>query len=398
MTNPMTRKRGSVKPMSVRRLLGFFGVALIAGATLAAILTLSTTGSIPAYAGFRETPHSAPPPGLEPQYGGGGPAMAPGNAAPGKVTRAEMWRAVRHGISGRVSIADKKAGTLVQSEGENFRIVQNGPLPDWGGWLLLAVIVAIALFYAIRGRIRTNEPATGRMVERFNLFERFTHWLTAIAFILLALTGLNILYGRYVLRPIMGAHAFATMSAWGKYTHDWVSFLFMAGLVLMFVLWVAKNLPTKADAIWLLKGGGLFMKGVHPPAYRFNAGQKIMFWIVIIGGFSVAFSGLCLLMPFELHPFAPTFKFLNLFGLNLPTDLTSLQETQLALVWHAVVALILIALIIAHIYIGSFGMEGAFDAMVSGEVDEAWAREHHPLWLEKIKNQTPAGAAGQPAE
>jgi formate dehydrogenase subunit gamma len=383
----------------LRKLLGYFGIAVIAGATLAAIVTLSTTGSDPAHAQFRETPHSAPPPDVAArQSSGTGPEAVPGNAGP-SVPRADMWRSVRQGIAGRVSIADKKAGVLVQSEGENFRIVQNGPLPTWGGWLMLGMIVLLALFFAVRGRIRIEGGESGHTVQRFNLLERFMHWLTAISFVLLALTGLNILYGRYALKPLMGASAFATMTAWGKYTHDYVAFAFMAGLVLMFVLWVAYNLPTVADVKWLLQGGGLFTKkGSHAPAYKFNAGQKMLFWFLVLGGFSVSFSGFCLLMPFTLHPFAPTFGFLNLFGLHLPTTLTALQETQLALVWHAAVALLMIALILAHIYIGTLGMEGAFRSMTDGKVDENWAAEHHPLWLARLKNETPPGTAGQPAE
>jgi formate dehydrogenase subunit gamma len=393
-------KKNPIKRMSARRLLGYFGIAVIAGATLAAIVTLSATGSQPAMAQFRETPHSAPPPDVAARQGyttSTTKDAVPGNAQP-SLPRADLWRSVRHGIEGRVSIPDKKAGVLVQSEGENFRIVQNGPLPEWGGYLMLAVIVLLALFFTLRGRIRIEGGVSGRTIERFNLLDRFTHWLTAISFILLAFTGLNILYGRYVLKPIMGASAFATMTQWGKYTHDWISFAFMLGLVMMFVLWVAYNLPTKVDLQWLAKGGGMFSKGTHPPAYRFNAGQKILFWLVILGGFSVSFSGVCLLLPFEIHPFAPTFKVINLFGANLPTTLTSLQETQLALVWHAMVALLLIALILAHTYLGTLGMEGAFESMTSGQVDENWAREHHPLWLQRLKGNMPQGTAHQPAE
>jgi formate dehydrogenase subunit gamma len=393
----MTKKSRGQRRMSARRLLGYFGIAVIAGAAFAAIVTLSATTSVPAQAQFRSTSHSVPPPPDVAKREGYVPDAVPGNAQP-SLPRADLWRSIRHGVAGRVSIADKKAGVLVQSEGENFRIVQNGPLPEWGGYLMLAVIVVLALFFALRGRIRVDEGFSGHTVQRFNLLERFTHWLTAIAFILLALTGLNILYGRYVIKPIMGASAFATMTAWGKYTHDWIAFAFMFGLVLMFVLWVANNLPTKADLIWLAKGGGMFSKHTHPPAYKFNAGQKILFWIVMLGGFSVSFSGVCLLMPFTLHPFAPTFGFLNLFGAGLPTNLTSLEETQLALVWHAAVALVLIALILAHIYIGTLGMEGAFEAMNSGQVDENWAAEHHALWLEQLKNESPKGASAQPAE
>jgi formate dehydrogenase subunit gamma len=392
-----SKKKTAIKgPLSARRLLGCFGIAVIAGAALAALVTLSATMSGPAQAQmFRSTPSTPPPASVlkeEKEQGLIGNAAVPGNAQP-SLPRADLWRDVRQGVIGRSTSHGPEAGLLVQSNGENFRLVQNGPLPDWGGWLMLAMIVVLALFFAIRGRIRVEEGESGRTVERFNLLERFTHWLTAISFILLALTGLNILYGRYVLKPLMGASAFSTMTVWGKYTHDWVSFAFMAGIVLMFVLWVANNLPTKADLQWLAQGGGMFSKGTHPPAYKFNAGQKILFWLIVLGGFSVSFSGVCLLMPFTLHPFASTFGFINLFGAHLPTHLTALEETQLALVWHAIMALLLITLILGHIYIGTLGMEGAFRAMTDGQVDENWAREHHPLWLKRIK-----GRHAQPAE
>jgi formate dehydrogenase subunit gamma len=395
-------KNNSVALMSVRKLLACFGLAIIAGAALAMLVTLSTTVTETAHAQmFRSTPSTPPPASIlkeEKSEGLIGNAAVPGNAKP-SLPRADLWREVRHGVVGRTDARGPEAGMLVQSNGENFRIVQNGPLPDWGGWLMLAMIVILALFFAIRGRIRVEGGFSGRTVLRFNLLERFAHWLTAICFVLLALTGLNILYGRYVLKPIMGAMPFATMTAWGKYTHDWISFAFMAGLVLMFVLWVANNLPTKADLQWLMQGGGMFTrKGGHAPAYKFNAGQKILFWLIVLGGFSVSFSGLCLLMPFTLHPFAPTFTFFNLFGAHLPTHLSALAETQLALIWHAAVALLLITLIIAHIYLGTLGMEGAFRAMTDGQVDENWASEHHPLWLQRLRNKVTEKAAQQPAE
>tara|TARA_Y100000813_G_scaffold197531_1_gene183075 strand:+ start:650 stop:1756 length:1107 start_codon:yes stop_codon:yes gene_type:complete len=304
---------------------------------------------------------------------------------------AEMWRSVRHGIQGTTGLPDPKAGTLVQSEGENLRLFRNGPLSRWGGWLLLAAVVGIALFFAIRGRIRIDAGPSGRTIERFNALERFTHWLTAVSFIVLGLTGLNILYGKIVLLPILGPSAFATLTAWGKYAHNYIAFAFMLGVVLMFVLWVRHNIPNLGDLRWLAKGGGLFSKGTHPPAAKFNAGQKIIFWSVILGGGSIAFSGLCLLFPFEIYPFAGTFKILNGLGFSLPTALTPLQETQLALLWHAIVALVLIAIVIAHIYIGSLGMEGALDAMTSGQVDVNWAHEHHSIWLDEAQGHAPAG-------
>jgi formate dehydrogenase subunit gamma len=300
------------------------------------------------------------------------PALAGPPAGRTSATEAEMWRGVRQGLQGRVSIPDAKAGVLIQSEGENWRNIRNGPLSTYGVWMLLGMVVVIAVFFVVRGRIRIDSGPSNRTVERFNGIERFGHWLAATTFIVLALTGLNMLYGRYVLAPVIGPRAFATLTLWGKYAHNYIAFAFMVGVVLLFVLWVRHNLPSKEDLAWLAKGGGLFKKGSHPPARKFNAGQKLIFWAVVLGGAALSVTGFYLLMPFA-------------FGM-------SIHDMQYFVVIHAVVALVLIAVIIAHIYIGSIGMEGAFDAMGTGQVDENWAREHHSLWLADLKG----GARPQP--
>jgi len=179
-----------------------------------------------------------------------------------------------------------------------------------------------------------------------------------------------------------------------------------------FVMWVAHNIPNKTDLKWLAVGGGIFKKGVHPPAKKFNAGQKLIFWSVIVLGASISVSGLALLFPFELPMFAKTFAILNDTGLPqalgfgaLPTELAPHEEMQFSQAWHAIVSFVLMAIILAHIYIGSVGMEGAFDAMGSGEVEEQWAREHHSLWLEELQEKGEAsekdpqkGKAATPAE
>jgi formate dehydrogenase subunit gamma len=320
----------------------------------------------------------------------GHPAMAqqeghvPGGTL-GNTSDAEFWRAIRQGEQGYVSIPDKRAAVLIQSEGENWRAIRNGPLSTYGIWALLGIIALLALFFALRGRIRIEHGRSGRTVERFNGLERFGHWLTATSFIVLALTGLNMLYGRYVLRPILGPEIFSAVTLGGKYAHNFLAFAFMVGLVLIFALWIRDNIPDRNDVKWIAKGGGLFTKGTHPPARRFNAGQKIMFWLVILGGASVSLSGIALLFPFEFSLFSKTFAFLNLFGFDLPTNLAPIQEMQLSQIWHGIVGLLLIAVIIAHIYIGTIGMEGAFDAMGSGMVDENWAREHHSLWMDELE-------------
>ena len=307
----------------------------------------------------------------------------PGNWS-GSTSDSEIWRAIRKGVSGSVSIPDKKAGQLVQSDGDSWRAFKNGPLSQFGGYLLLLIIILLGLFYVGRGKIMIDGGASGKTIERFNSLERFTHWLTASSFIILSVTGLNILYGRYVFKPILGPEIFSILTQWGKVTHNFIAFAFIIGIVLMFILWVRDNIPNKHDWKWLMVGGGMFSKGIHPPAKRFNAGQKIIFWVVILGGGSLTASGLALLFPFEIQPWAGTFALLNKFGLELPTSLTPLQETQLSVIWHSFVSLIMIAIVIAHIYIGSVGMEGAIDAMGDGQVDTRWAEGHHNLWFKEV--------------
>ncbi|MEQ9606640.1 MAG: formate dehydrogenase subunit gamma [Kiloniellaceae bacterium] len=319
---------------------------------------------------------TAPGTATESPTGGNVPGNVLGNQAD-----ADLWRAIRQGETGSVSIPDAQAGRLIQSEGDNWRAVRNGPVTVYGAWLMLGIIIVLALFFALRGRIRIDAGPAGTTIERFNMLERTAHWITATSFVVLALTGLNILYGRHVLLPILGPDIFAAITLWGKYAHNFLSFAFMLGVVMIFVLWVRHNIPNRKDLKWLAVGGGLFKKGVHPPAGKFNAGQKLIFWSVVLGGISISLSGLALMFPFEFALFGKTFAFLNIFGLDLPTNLAPIQEMQLSQVWHGVVALVLIAIIIGHIYIGSLGMEGAFEAMGSGQVDLNWAKEHHAEWV-----------------
>ena len=307
----------------------------------------------------------------------------PGNVS-GNISDAAIWGMVRHGIAGSVTIPDKKAGVLVQDGGERLRQFRNGTQSKWGGWILLVAVMACLAMYIGRGRIMIESGPSGKVVQRFNDFERFTHWLTAGSFIILALSGLNMMFGKYLLLPVIGAKAFGTLTLWGKYSHDYLGFAFMVGLVLLLVVWLRHNIPNRLDIEWLRKGGGLFSEGTHVPARKFNAGQKLIYWAVVLLGISLSVSGLALFFPYEIKLFAITFEIMNLVGFDLETNLTPLMETQLSLVWHGSVALLMIAITIAHIYIGSVGMEGALDAVVSGDVDENWARDHHELWLQEM--------------
>lgn len=308
---------------------------------------------------------------------------------------ADIWQQIRKGAPGSASLVDPLAPILIQSEGEVWRDVRNGPYRAYAGWFLIGVVAALAVFFLLRGRIRLEHPPTGVRIRRFGFFERFTHWLTAICFVVLGVTGLSLMYGRELVMPLVGKEAFAAWAMWGKLAHNYLAFGFMLGVAFMFLQWVWFNIPNRYDVLWLLRGGGLFGGG-HPQAKKFNGGQKILFWLVVLGGLSLSLSGLQLLFPYRFSFFAETFAVLNSwFGTELPTQLTPIAEQQLAVVWHGIVGVFMIGVILAHIYIGTLGMEGAFDAMWEGEVDLEWAREHHNLWVEELERR---GLVAQPAE
>ncbi len=310
---------------------------------------------------------------------------------------ADLWRFIRGGNAGNVSLKNELSAVMIQSEGDNWRAVRNGPVSVYGAVGIIGIIVLLAAFYSWRGRIMIDAGPSGKVIERFGSLDRFAHWLMAGSFVILALTGLNLLYGRYFLLPVLGPEMFSALTIAGKYAHNYLAFAFMAGLALSFILWVRHNVPSKIDLDWLKAGGGIFSKGVHPPARKFNAGQKIIFWIVMLGGLSVSLSGIALLFPFQTEMFSKTFAMLNVVGFDLPTQLTVLQEQQLNQLWHGIVSLVLMTIIVAHIYIGSVGMEGALDAMNSGKVDRNWAKEHHGLWVKEVDADA-RRAKAKPAE
>jgi formate dehydrogenase subunit gamma len=279
-------------------------------------------------------------------------------------------------IQGRVSIPDQRSSVLIQPAGREWREFRTVALRWVGGIAILGMLAVLVIFYLSRGMVRLERGRSGRTIVRFTSFERSVHWMTATCFIVLAISGLNITFGRPLLLPLIGHDAFAEWSQWAKYAHNYLSFPFTIGVVLIFLMWIAGNIPNKVDLEWIKRGGGIVGHD-HPPAYRFNAGQKAIYWIVVIGGGLVAATGYQLMFPFYL---------------------SGIEGMQLAQVAHSVVAVLFVAAMLAHIYIGTIGMEGAFEAMGSGTVDINWAKEHHSLWLEEQAARTgPNGAKPQTA-
>jgi formate dehydrogenase subunit gamma len=288
----------------------------------------------------------------------------PGNNAP-------MWREVRQDQAHFTNNPGNEAGVLIQSGGDAWRHLRNGTVTVYGGWLVLLVAAAIALFYLVKGPLTNHDPLTGKLIQRFPRVERVIHWITAGTFLILAITGLAILFGKHVLIPIIGHSAFGYLMVLGKNVHNFIGPLFAVSTVAMIVIWARDNVWQNVDALWISKAGGL-LSGEHVPSGRFNFGEKTWFWIgVTILGLTVAVSGLIL---------------------DFPNFNQTRADMQLASLVHAIAAIVMLVLAFGHIYMGTIGVKGAYDSMKTGYVDETWAREHHEHWYNDVK----AGKSGHP--
>jgi formate dehydrogenase subunit gamma len=290
------------------------------------------------------------------------PAPVPFTARDGEdAAEMELQHALKGGvIGGMVSIPNQSAGILIQPEGREWRGFRTRTLTIAGAVIVLGTLAALVGMYLLKGPQRIGAGRSGRSIQRYGWLERVNHWMVAASFVILGLSGLNLTFGAYALRPVIGPEAFTAVTWWGQAAHHYLSFPFVLGLLVMLAVWMRDNLPNKVDVAWI-KAGGPMAKG-HPPAGRFNAAQKALYWLVVGGGILAALSGYLLMAP---------------------SLLDNVNSQQWAHMLHGAMAMVMIAAILGHIYIGTIGTEGAFEAMSTGQVDYNYAREHHSLWVEE---------------
>ena len=309
----------------------------------------------------------------------------PGNNAP-------FWRAVRESghQQGYTSLPGAEKGMLIQpfvqypgslftTAGEAWRQVRNNWIIPYGGALLVIIALAIAIFYWRKGRLGHAAPG-GHAIERFTPFERAAHWCNAITFVVLAVSGLVMAFGKFFLLPLLGATLFGWLAYALKTAHNFAGPLFAVSLLVVFLTFVRDNWPKSHDVVWLKKGGGL-LSGHEVPSHRFNAGEKVVFWLgVLLLGAVVVGSGLV------LDKLIPGLDYLR-------------GDMQVAHMIHAVGAILMMAVFLGHIYIGTIGMRGAYGAMRTGYVSEEWAHEHHELWANDVRaGKIPAKRSATPGE
>jgi len=308
----------------------------------------------------------------------------PGNNAP-------FWRGVRESGNqpGFTTLPDNEGGTLIQrftqypgsaftTAGEAWRQVRNQWIVPYGGALLLIVLLAIALFYWRKGAMGHSTNESGRRIERFTPFERAAHWTNATAFVVLAISGIVMAFGKYFLLPVTGATLFGWLTYALKTAHNFAGPLFAVSVVIVFITFVKDNIPRAEDATWLKKGGGM-LSNQEVPSHRFNAGEKVVFWLGVFAlGAIVVGSGLV------LDKLIPSMEYTR-------------GSMQVAHMIHAAAAVLMMCLFLGHIYLGTIGMKGAYRAMRDGYVDESWAHEHHALWAEDVRaGKIPAKRSSSP--
>ncbi len=352
--------------------LGLFGPGQVL-AQAAAAPAASASAGVQSQNIFDVRPDASADPAYAAQTNAERAKVQPGNNAP-------MWRQVGAGVAGTSSLPKSEApeaGVLIQpfvqypgsrltNAGQAWREVRNNWIIPYGGSLLLIVVAAIALFYWRKGTLVQHHKDTGRVIERFTAFERAAHWANAITFVVLGISGIVMAFGKFFIEPVIGLVLFGWLGYVLKTLHNFAGPLFAVSLVVVFVTFVRDNLPRPGDLNWLARGGGM-MSGKELPSHRFNAGEKVIFWVGVFAlGLVVIGSGLVLdqLIPGLVYERA---------------------TMQIAHMVHAVATVLMTAMFLGHIYLGTIGAAGVYKAMKTGYVDEAWAKQNHEHWYDDVK-------------
>ena len=276
---------------------------------------------------------------------------------PQRNPRSNFWRQVRNGISGYSAVGGPDSNVLVNRNGHNWRQFRVRVLAPYGAYLMGGALFVIAMFFAIRGPIAYPADPSVKYIVRFSVYQRIIHWFTALLFWLLAISGLVLLYGRFVLIPLFGSSGFAAFASASKEAHNLFGPIFILALCLLIIEFARDNFFSKGDGSWLRRGGGPFRR--HASAGRFNCGEKIWFWLIVILGTLLSISGI--LLDFSV------------LGFNRNT-------LEFAHVIHGIAALIFISAAFGHVYLGTIGTRGTLRGMTTGLVDRGWASLHHDRW------------------
>jgi formate dehydrogenase subunit gamma len=273
-----------------------------------------------------------------------------------------VWSEVRSGAPQVTTVTGRETNVLIQSQGETWRAA-HASLTVFGGFLFALALAGLAVFYFLRGPITVATKPGDRVIERFSPADRYAHWLLAITWVSLAITGLILSLGKAVLLPLIGYTLFSWLAILSKTVHNFIGPILIVAVPFLFIRFIRSNGIGINDIKWFTHILGYFT-GHEYPSGKFNAGEKLVFWFVLVlFSTTLIVTGLILVFP----------------------NFNQTRATmQLANVVHMVAAYLAIALACVHIYLGTIGMDGAYRAMRDGYVDESWAKHHHLFWYEQV--------------
>lgn len=244
----------------------------------------------------------------------------------------------------------------IKGLGESFTILQNrffAPI------FLIVIILTIGVFfghYKMIGALKFNHHS--RKFKVFSKYNIIVHWGSAVPFVLICITGLMMIFGDKLgggmpIRLAKNIHFFAT-------------FVFIIFGILMFLMWFKASLFRLYDIKWFKIMGGYLSKNKNPiPAGKFNAGQKMWFWIATLGGFIMAATGII------MHYFYGDINFL-----------------RLSAIIHNVLGFGVIAMLITHIYMSVFAIEGALESILNGEMGEEELAIMHSFYYKELMSES----------
>ncbi|MBW3140849.1 formate dehydrogenase subunit gamma [Ferrimonas balearica] len=289
--------------------------------------------------------------------------------SPGKPELDPMWSAVKDGEVGTTNSTSRFHNNLINTYDPMLIQARAGWLSQVLALALFGMIVIFALFVLVNGAARLEKGYSGVEVLRWPKVDILVHWLMAIPCILLILTGLSLMAGRFVFGSFLGQEGVGALAAIAKPIHDYMAIPFSIFAVIAMLRWMKHNIPAAYDLKWFMVVGGYLnfgpFKGKHPDSGFSNAGEKLWFWSFTIFGLAIIGSGIVMLFPGQVDP--------------------SRTASLTAIFIHGISAIVLTGFTVVHIFMATVLSEGGFPAMTSGYVDENWAKQHHNVWYDEIK-------------
>jgi formate dehydrogenase subunit gamma len=261
-------------------------------------------------------------------------------------------------LDNRVQTYDKITAEYVgdwKKYGQTFTFLQKTYFKKIYFLILLAIPVVFILHYIFIGPKQFAH--SGEQVLVFTKLNRIIHWVTAISFLLLVLSGVIMIFGKY-----FGGGAFVRAV---RYTHAPVALIFTPFGLIMFFMWLRDMLLESGDITWFMKFGGyLSKKDETMPVGKFNPGQKIWFWLGTLGGFIMAYTG------YYMFYFS-----------------TGVDNLRICAITHNILGMTLVAMFLVHLYMSLFAIKGSLISMLTGYKGEHELKVMHYKYYQKVRGK-----------